>query len=161
MNLIPPLNFIHYLINSHGLLPFIVQPSRVVNNQVPSLIDNIFSTNISDAVFSGNIYFTLSEHFSQFASVNHSPIDVKKITMYGRNLKNFSGDSFRDDVSIQQWRQDTDDPNLLTYDLVSKLDGCAERHAPTQKLNPKEIKLIKTRMKLKKHTLNFSNKYLE
>ena len=61
--------------------------------------------------------------------------------MYGRNLKNFSGDSFRDDVSIQQWRQDTDDPNLLTYDLVSKLDGCAERHAPTQKLNPKEIKL--------------------
>ena len=41
---------------------------------------------------------------------------------------------------IQQWRQDTDDPNLLTYDLVSKLDACAERHAPTQKLNLKEVK---------------------
>ena len=33
------------LLNSHGLLPFIVQPSRVVSNQIPSLIDNIFSTN--------------------------------------------------------------------------------------------------------------------
>ena len=129
------------LLNSHGLLPFIVQPSRVVSNQIPSLIDNIFSTNISDAVSSGNIYLTLSEHFSQFASVNRSPIDIKKMTMYRRNLKNFSEISFRNDVSIQQWREDTDDPNLLTFDLVRKLDGCAERHAPTQKLTPKEIKL--------------------
>ena len=63
------------------------------------------------------------------------------MTMYGRNLKNFSEINFRNDVSIQQWRQDTDDTNLLTYDLVKKLDGCAERHAPTQKLTPKEIKL--------------------
>ena len=129
------------LLNSHGLLPFIVQPSRVVSNQIPSLIDNIFSTNISDAVSSGNIYLTLSEHFSQFASVNRSPIDVKNMTMYRRNLRNFSEISFRNDVSIQQWRVDTDDPNLLTFDLVRKLDGCAERHAPTQKLTPKEIKL--------------------
>ena len=55
-------------------------------------------------------------------------------------MKNFSEADFRDDVSIQQWRQDTEDPNLLTFDLVSKLDGCAERHAPTQKLTPKETK---------------------
>ena len=129
------------LLNSHGLLPFIVQPSRVVNNQVPSLIDNIFSSNISDAVLSGNIYLTLSEHFSQFASVNRGAIDIKKIVMYGRNLKNFSEAAFRDDVAIQQWRQDTDNPNLLTYDLVSKLDACAERHGPTERLNPKKVKL--------------------
>ena len=120
------------LLNSHGLLPFIVQPSRVVNNQVPSLVDNIFSNNISDAVLSGNIYLTLSEHFSQFASVNRGAIDIKKIVMYGRNLRNFSETLFRDDVAIQQWRQDTDDPNLLTYDLVSKLNACAERHGPRE-----------------------------
>ena len=129
------------LLNSHGLLPFIVQPSRVVNNQVPSLVDNIFSNNISDAVLSGNIYLTLSEHFSQFASVNRGAIDIKKIVMYGRNLRNFSETLFRDDVAIQQWRQDTDDPNLLTYDLVSKLNACAERHGPTERLNPKQVKL--------------------
>ena len=129
------------LLNSHGLLPFIIQPSRVVSNQVPSLIDNIFSTNISDAVLSGNIYFTLSEHFSQFASVNRGAIDTKKIVMYGRNMKNFSELDFRDDVAIQQWRQDTDDPNLLTNDLVWKLDACAERHGPTERLNPKKVKL--------------------
>ena len=129
------------LMNSHGLLPFITQPSRVVESQTPSLIDNIFSSNISDAVQSGNIFLTLSEHFFQFASVNRGIIDVKKITMYGRNMKKFSEDAFRDDVSIQQWRQDTDDPSLLMADLSWKLNGCAERHAPTEKLNLKEIKL--------------------
>ena len=66
---------------AHGLLPFITQPSRVVESQTPSLIDNIFSTNISDGVQSGNIFLTLSEHFSQFASVNRGSIDVKKITI--------------------------------------------------------------------------------
>ena len=92
-------------------------------------------------MLSGNIYLTLSEHFSQFASVNRGAIDVKKIIMYGRNLKNFSEIDFRDDVAIQQWRRDTDDPNLLTYDLVSKLDACAERHGPTERLNHKKVKL--------------------
>ena len=129
------------LLNSHGLLPFIVQPTRVVDSQTPSLIDNIFSSNISDSVLSGNIFLTLSEHFSQFASVNRHNIDVKKILMYGRNMKNFSEDAFRNDVSIQQFRQDTDDPNLLTYDLVWRLNGCAERHGPTEKLSPKDVKL--------------------
>ena len=61
--------------------------------------------------------------------------------MYGRNLKNFSAEDFRDDVAIQQWSKDTEDPSLLTYDLVWRLNGCAERHGPTEKLKPKEVKL--------------------
>ena len=57
------------LMTAHGLLPFITQPSRVVESQTPSLIDNIFSTNISDGVQSGNIFLTLSEHFSQYTNL--------------------------------------------------------------------------------------------
>ena len=125
------------LLNSHGLLPFIIQPSRVVDCQTPSLIDNIFSNNISDAVISGNIYFTLSEHFSQFASINRGKIDIKKIVMYGRNQKDLSEHDFREDVSIQNWSQDTEDPNILMADLVWRLEGCVERHAPTKKIKSK------------------------
>ena len=128
-------------INGHGLLPFIVQPSRVVDGQVPSLIDNIFSTNISDTVIGGNIYLTLSEHFSQFASINRGEIDLKKVVMYGRNLKNFSAEAFREDVSIQQWRQDTNDPCILMSDMFWRLDGCSDRHGPIEKLKPREVKL--------------------
>ena len=125
----------------HGLLPFIIQPTRVVESQTPSLIDNIFSNNIQDSVVGGNIYLTLSEHFSQFASINRGKIDIRKIVMYGRNMKNFSEDAFREDVSIQQWRQDTDDPSILMDDLYWRLNGCSDRHGPIEKLKPNEIKL--------------------
>ena len=38
------------LMNSNGLIPYISHPSRIVEGQIPSLIDNIFSNNISDFV---------------------------------------------------------------------------------------------------------------
>ena len=113
----------------------------MVDRQTPSLIDNIFSNNLHDITTGGNIYLTLSEHFCQFASIKREQIDLKKIEMYGRDFSKFSAEDFRDDVSIQPWDTNSNDPNLLCNDLVWRLDGCAERHAPTKKLSPKEIKL--------------------
>ena len=129
------------LLNCNGLLPLIIHPSRVVEGQKPSLIDNIFCNNIDNFVISGNIYFKLSEHFSQFASVNRGKIDVKKIVMFGRDYKNFSSEDYRDDVSLQQWMSTSDDPNILMSDFVWRLDGSTERHAPTKKLSHEEVKL--------------------
>ena len=65
------------LICSFGFLPLIIQPIRVVDNQTPSLIDNIFCNNLSDEITSGNIYLTLSEHLCQLASVRREKIDIK------------------------------------------------------------------------------------
>ena len=129
------------LLNSHSLLPYIIHPSRVVEGQTPSLIDNIFSNNFQQHVTSGNIYLTLSEHLCQFASVIRDKIDVRNVVMYGRDYSKYSDDNFRDDVSIQRWKSDSRDPNLLMSDFVWRLDGCAERHAPVKKLNPKNVKL--------------------
>ena len=129
------------LINSHGFLPLITQPTRVVDSQTPSLIDNILSNNITDPVLGGNIYLTISEHFSQFASIDRGKIDIKKMVMYGRDRKNFDGKDFRDDVAIQRWSNESDDPSFLMQDMIWRLDGCVERHAPTKKLSPKEVKL--------------------
>ena len=135
------LHVIYNLLNCNGLLPLIIHPSRVVEGQRPSLIDNIFSNNIDNFVVSGNIYFKLSEHFSQFASVNRGKIDVKKIVMFGRDYKNFSFEDYRDDVSLQQWMSTSDDPNILMSDFVWRLDGSTKRHAPTKKLSHEEVKL--------------------
>ena len=68
-------------------------------------------------------------------------IDVRKIDMYGRDFSKFSPSDFRDDVSIQPWHHDSNDPNFLMNDFIWRLDGCSERHAPTKKLTPKEVKL--------------------
>ena len=106
------------LMNSNGLTPYIIHPSRVVEGQVSSLIDNIFCNNVNDFVVSGNIYFNLSEHFSQFASMKREKIDIKKINMYGRDFSKYSSDHFRDDVSIQQWNCDRRVPSNPFSDSV-------------------------------------------
>ena len=127
-------------LTSHGILPYIIHPTRVVEGQTPSLIDNIFSNNVNENVISGNIYLTLSEHFSQFASIIRDKIDIKKVNMTGRNWKGFSDDLYRDDVSIQNWNFESRDANYLMADFIWKLTGTADRHAPIKKLSPKEVK---------------------
>ena len=128
------------LLCSYGFLPLIIHPTRVVDDQVPSLIDNIFSNNLSDEITSGNIYLTLSEHFSQFASVKREKLDLRKVCLYDRDFSNYSSLKFRDDVSIQNWNLTEDDSSSLFCDFYSKLKGCADRHAPFKKLNANEIK---------------------
>ena len=132
------------LLNSNGFLPLILHPTRVVDRNVPSLIDNIFSNNVDHETISGNIYLKLSEHFPQFATINRGKIDIKKILMFGRDTSKFNEQNYRDDVSIQKWLHDTNDPNLLMSDFIWRLDGCTNRHAPVKKLNSSEIK---TRLK--------------
>ena len=105
------------LLCSFGFLPLIDQPTRVVENQVPSLIDNIFCNNISEEINSGKIYLTLSEHFCQFASVKREKIDIKNIKMYARNYSNFSNTDFHDDVSIQKWKYDLNNSTELFSDF--------------------------------------------
>ena len=129
------------LICSFGFLPLIIQPTRVVDNQTPSLIDHIFSNNLSDEIISGNIYLTLSEHFCQFASVKSENIEIKKIKMYSRNYSKFSSNDFHDGVAIQNWNYELDNPTDLFNDFFWKLECCVERHAPITKLNYREIKL--------------------
>ena len=131
----------HSLLSSNSLLPLIIHPTRVVSGQTPSLIDNIFSNNIKDFIRAGNIVVNLSEHFSQFASIKRDKIDVKKITMFGRDESNFSVDSYRDDVSIQNWQYAPYEPNFLTGDFIWRLNGSTDRASPTKKLNFKEVKL--------------------
>ena len=129
------------LLSSNGLLPYIIHPSRVVENKNPSLIDNIFSNNITDIVLSGNIYMQLSEHFSQFASIKRDKIDIHKITMYGRDWSKYDTDKFRDEISSHQWRYNSDDPSILMSDFYSKLGGSSDKHVKVKKLSPREIKL--------------------
>ena len=64
---------IYVMLCSYGFLPKIIQPTRVTEFN-SSLIDNVFSNNISDDTKSGNILLTLSEHFSQFVSVSRARV---------------------------------------------------------------------------------------
>ena len=129
------------LLCSFGLFPLIIQPTRVVENHHLFLIDDIFPNNLSDEIISGNIYLTLSEHFCQFASVKREKIDTRNINIYTRDYSKFSSNDFIDDVSIQNWNYDLDNPSDLFNDFYCRLEGCVDRHAPIKKLKSKEIKM--------------------
>ena len=61
--------------------------------------------------------------------------------MYSRNYSKFSLKDFHDDVEIQNWNYELDNPTDLFNDFFWRLEGCVERHAPITKLNYREIKL--------------------
>ena len=128
------------LLCSYGFLPKIIQPSRITDYHA-SLIDNIFSNNLSDEILSGNILLTLSEHFSQFVSVRREKIDFKNVKIYQRDYSKFDNSLFSDDVSIQKWDATYENVNDQFNDFFWKLNGCVERHAPIKELSPKEIKM--------------------
>ena len=125
---------------SYGYLPKIIHPTRVTERDT-SLIDNIFTNNLHDSTFSGNILLTLSEHFSQFLSVKRKFIDYSKTKIFKRDYSKFDVMLFRDDVSIQNFTINSNDINNEFGDFYFKLSGCVDRHAPIKELTPKEIKL--------------------
>ena len=60
--------------------------------------------------------------------------------MFQRDYSSFTNESFRDDISIQNWNYSYNIAQDLFNDFYVKLDGCVNRYAPLKKLSPKEIK---------------------
>ena len=97
----------------------------------------------------------MSEHFSQFLSITREKVDLKKVNIYQRDYSNFSSDSFRDDVSIQNWNYSHDNVHDSFSDFYTKLDGSVNRHASKEiKIKNKTwlshiiVKMIKIRNKV-------------
>ena len=128
------------LLSSYGIFPMILLPTRVSGDSA-TIVDNIFTNNIDNPLNSGNIKTDLSDHYSQFISIQNQKMDLKTITIYKRDYSKFSEESFRDDVSIQNFNNNFNDVNEQFQDFYFKLEGCVNRHAPIKKLTPKEIKL--------------------
>ena len=68
------------------------------------------------------LLLTLSEHFSQFISVNREKIDLKSINIYQRDHSKFSNESFQDDVSIQTWNYAHENIHQAFKDFYTKLE---------------------------------------
>ena len=122
------------------MLPFILLPTRIAGNSA-TIVDNIFTNNSTNNIISGNVVTDLSDHFSQFISVQRSKLDYKSISIYKRDYSKFSEKSFRDDVSIQNFiNNDSTNINDQFNDFFFKLEGCVNRHAHFKKLTAKEIR---------------------
>ena len=104
-----------------------------------TVIDNFFGNNLRDDIISGNVLLPQSDHFAQMVSVNIEQIDSKKINVYQRDYSKFSTESFRDDVSLQNWCYSH--VNDSFKDFYTKLEASVDRRSPLQKLTPKDINI--------------------
>ena len=118
--------------SSYGLLPQILHPTQECGYS-STLIDNIFTNNMSNSIQSGNILTVLSDHYSQFIVVNRDKLGFKTTVVYSRDYSKFSADSFRNDVSSQNLNAEFVNINDQFNDFYYELEGCVDRHAPLKK----------------------------
>ena len=66
---------------SFSMLPTIDKPTRVYGSSA-TLIDNIFTTSLTNNISSGNIVTDTTDYFSQVCTVN---VNMQKITRYKKD----------------------------------------------------------------------------
>ena len=88
---------------ANGFRPLILQLSRVTRSSA-TLIDNIFINDMASKSTGGNLVTSISDHFTQFSSLNFFPkIRRKAIPKLGRSYKNISDTSFSNEFSKINW----------------------------------------------------------
>ena len=101
------------LMYSHFLQPFILEPTRIVNNNRSSLLDNIFTNTHNKTLNSGNLSDKISDHMPNFLIIENIPEPKKHQKIKVRDMKNFHEDKFlRDLDELKQI-------NLLQYENVN------------------------------------------
>ena len=79
--------------------PCITEPTRIVNGNQPSLVDNIFSNSL-ETCFSGNLFEKISDHLPNFVMIKTVKIKPKSKSIKRRNMKNFDSGNFQADLLL-------------------------------------------------------------
>ena len=126
----------------NSLQPCIIEPTRIVSNNKPSLVDNIFS-NSSEAVISGNLYQTVSDHMPNFVIYDKAKQKKKKEFIKRRSTKNIDIPAFQNDllqlimykiVNLENFEEACDHTHKTSLQILNK-------YFPLKILTKKEIEL--------------------
>ena len=120
-----------------GFLPQITQATRITETTM-TIIDKIYTNTFIDNIYSGNLLLEIADHLPQFVCTEKKYISKTNNDMYKRDYKNWNEQSFLDNLSIQNWKNDMQDVNEKCNDFIWHLESCVNRHA-IKKLNKKEI----------------------
>ena len=108
---------------SSSLLPLITHPTRISKTS-QTLIDNIFSTIISDESKTGNITTVISDNYCQFVSLPLAENTDNKKSQFGRNFRNVDKEHFSQDIKRVNWENILEiqkgDPNLSLEKYLTK-----------------------------------------
>ena len=134
--------FLHMMIEN-SFQPCILEPTRIVQGNKPSLVDNIFSNSI-EPVTSGNLYQKISDHLPNFVIFNNIKSQKKKEFVKKRCPKpNFDLAKLQNDLlQLILYKIVNFDDFYKAFDYSHKmLLNILNEHYPIKILNKKEIEL--------------------
>ncbi len=138
----PTNNFINNFFTNHPQ-PLILQKTRVTDT-TSTLIDNIFSNDVSSKVISGNILLQISDHFPQFSIIRNSAPDYTNCYNLVYDYKNFDQSQFLDDYQNMDFNfLDSEEQNVNSKfnEFLENLNLLVNKHCPKKKLSKKALKL--------------------
>ena len=125
--------------------PHIIQPTRIVDNAKPSLLDNIFFNSIEYETKNGNITSKISDHMPNFIILQKLDLrTTKAIKIQRRDFMKFNPQTFIVDIKGLDLSNTLKQHNNVnqSYDVFHDLFiKVINNHAPT--LSKKEIKMQK------------------
>ena len=104
-----------------------------------TVIDNIFTNNISNGIISGNLTVDISDHLPTFLLVPITKVNKPpKRTQYKRDFKNFNKTEFILDYFDIEWNNilqlEKQDPNISTENFVKTMSDLVDKHLPLKKI---------------------------
>lgn len=129
---------------SNFLRPTITLPTKI-NNLRHTIIDNIFTNQITPGIISGNLSISISDHLPSFLFVpNDNQHHVPRQTIYRRDTKNFDRNNFILDFLEINWDEtlqlDKGDVNISLSSFLNKFNQLLDEHMPLKKTPSKELK---------------------
>lgn len=127
---------------THFLQPCILEPTRIVAGNKPSLVDNIFINSIEKDIISGNFYSKISDHMPNFVIIQDLITTKSKEKRKVRDFKSFDVENYKRDISNINIAPHLEDNDLDTiYNIFhDQLVEVIDSHAPYKILSKKEMK---------------------
>ena len=129
---------------SFSMLPTIDKPTRVYGSSA-TLIDNIFTNNLTNNISSGNIVTDTTDHFSQvcIVNVNKQKLPHSKKTKF-KDSSSFNANEFMNDLSAINWEEVSGncDVNKSFSHLYKTINHVVNKHAPLRDASVRKLKML-------------------
>ena len=125
---------------ANSFQPCILEPTRLIAGNRPTLIDNIFFNSIEKEVYSGNLMNKLSDHLPQFILVKGIKHKPSKANRKQKDFSSFDENMYKEDIrNINLTIANDGSAESLYNEFHKQCIGVVDKHVPTVTLSAKDF----------------------
>ena len=123
--------------------PCILEPTRIVKGQRPSIVDNIFTNIIDKEIISGNFLEKISDHLPNFTIIKDLSKKRQRQKISKRDFTKFNENDYIYDVSqITIGKVSDCNTNELYNKFHTQLESIINKHAPIKTYSNREVRWV-------------------